>query len=246
MSSLSSSLFPLPSLSLYLPYPRPLLSSSPRGSFSRFFSSLPVLFHRYPPPAALPCCIAHTRDTGVCEIPLSSCERPSAARLSRADREKSVHRVIVVVVVLIVLVVVIVVGGESHGEIRYRKSTITFYSSRSLAERKRRRQRVRKCALVSRFEGSLRRREGGLLSRLARPRPTFFHRRSRATACESSAIRFAADSRLYASSTIFPTSSSSSLSLLFFTSCCSNRAIFAARFLSRTVFIRCCSECVQR
>lgn len=225
MSSLSSSLFPSPPLSLRLLYPRPLLSSSPRGSFSRFFSSLPALFHRFPPPAALPCCIAHTRDTGACEIPLSSCERPSAARrLSRAvrDREKSVDRA----------------TETRRRRVAWRDSVSRINGNvirfRSLAERKRKAAgaygNVHWCrglkARSGRREG---RKEGGRPPSLS-SRPTTSDHLFFADDRAQQRVKVPRSFRRGLSTLrVFVTTSSSSLSSSFSSPRCSNRAIFRRR-----------------
>lgn len=76
MSSLSSSLS-LPSLhtlspSLFIPVP---CTVSPARALSLASSPLPALFHRNPPHQQRSRAASRTRDTGACEIPLSSCER---------------------------------------------------------------------------------------------------------------------------------------------------------------------------
>lgn len=89
---LALSLFPL-TLSFTLTH-IPVLSTISSRSFSRFLS-FPALFHRSPPPAALPCCIAHTRH-GCLRNPsvilrTNARSRPGLSRAVR-DREKSVRR----------------------------------------------------------------------------------------------------------------------------------------------------------
>lgn len=107
-------------------------------------ASLPALFHRSPHQRQHSRAASRTRDTGACcEIPLSSCERPSAARIipRRAfAREISSSRSRFVVVV-------VTAGGESRTA-RYRCDTgrsPVCVSLRSQPEKKGERERAR-CA----------------------------------------------------------------------------------------------------
>jgi len=165
MSSLSSSLFPSPALSLRLPHPlipshRRLLAalslaSSPRSPLSFIApphqqrSRAASRTHETRVSAKSLCHLANARPRrGNYPAPCAIAKNQLLAPPTRHRRPRRPHPC----------------RRRRRRPPRQRRiaerdplSRINgkrFYSFRSLAERKRRRQRARKCALVSRFEGS--------------------------------------------------------------------------------------------
>lgn len=134
MSSLSSSLSPFPPLFLSRSYPSlpcpPVPSTVSSRSLSLASSRIPLSFVA-PPTRQRSRAASRTRDTGACEIPLSSCERtpvrgqdyPAPCAIAK-NQFVAPRDTLAVVVVVVVIIIIVIVGsdGESRSEIRHRGS----------------------------------------------------------------------------------------------------------------------------